>query len=133
MMKFLLDTNIIIYSRKNNEFVNQWLRLNRNCDMFISIITYAELLFGAHKSKNKLKNLEIVEKIGQLFNVINIDIFIIQKFAKIKADLSSKGIVVDDFDLLIASSALCNDLVLATNNLKHFENIPDLKIINPLS
>ena len=40
---------------------------------------------------------------------------------------------IDDFDLLIASSALCNDLVLATNNLKHFENIPDLKIINPLS
>jgi predicted nucleic acid-binding protein len=44
--------------------------------------------------------------------------------------LQRRGIVIDDADILIAAWCIQNDYILVTNNLKHFENIENLKIEN---
>lgn len=49
-------------------------------------------------------------------------------FGQLKVQLSTQGQTVNPMDLLIASVALSYDLTLATNNVKHFENIPGLRI-----
>lgn len=41
-----------------------------------------------------------------------------------------KGIRIEDMDLLIAATPIYNELTLVTNNTKHFENVPNLKIEN---
>jgi tRNA(fMet)-specific endonuclease VapC len=46
------------------------------------------------------------------------------------AQLRKEGKPIDDIDLLIAGIALENNLVLVTNNRKHFERIPQLEIID---
>ena len=51
-------------------------------------------------------------------------------FADIKASLSASGTVVDDFDLLIGCTALTLNYAVVSNNTKHFEKVPGLKVVN---
>ena len=44
--------------------------------------------------------------------------------------LKGENICYEDFDLMIASICLANDLILITNNTKHFDRIKELKIEN---
>jgi len=71
-----------------------------------------------------------VHRVADIFPVIEISMTIIDTFAHLKADLNANGIVVDEFDLLIGATALSMNYSIVTNNVKHFEKIPDLTIIN---
>jgi len=51
-------------------------------------------------------------------------------FAKNKSLLKKNGIIIDDFDLLIASFAIHHKLMVVTNNTEHFKRIPSLQIEN---
>ncbi len=51
-------------------------------------------------------------------------------FGLIKSELSKNGLTVDDFDLLIGSTAITYGYTLVTNNEKHFIKIPGLKVVN---
>jgi tRNA(fMet)-specific endonuclease VapC len=129
-MAYLIDTDIIIYSLKNDAIVQQNFRENGNIPKFISIITYGELLFGAKKSKQIEKNIAVVYRIKDLFPMLQIDLPIIETFSDLKAKLEKSGKSIDDFDLLIASTALTNNLTIVTNNEKHFSQIKGLTIEN---
>jgi len=47
-------------------------------------------------------------------------------FAVEKARLKKEGNIVDDFDLLIGSSAIANEMILVTNNEKHFNRLKNV-------
>lgn len=51
-------------------------------------------------------------------------------YARIKYALRKKGKPVDEFDMLIAGHALSEGLTIVTDNIKHFENMPDVKVEN---
>lgn len=125
-MSYLIDTDIIIYSLKNNEIVKNNFIKNEAIPKYISIITYAELLYGAKKSKNSGKNLAIVYRIRELFPAIPVDMPVIETFSDLKSRYSKEGITIDDFDLLIASTALTYNHSLVTNNERHFSRISGL-------
>ena len=127
---FLIDTDIIIYSLKNNKNVIRNFNLYSQEPKAVSIITIGELLYGAYKSQRKIENLGKVHRIADIFPVIELSMTIIDAFAHLKADLTTKGIVIDEFDLLIGATALSMNYSIVTNNEKHFNKIPDLKIIN---
>ncbi|EMY70723.1 type II toxin-antitoxin system VapC family toxin [Leptospira vanthielii] len=129
-MSYLIDTDIIIYSLKGNEKVQNNLIEKKNISKAISVITYGELIFGAKKSKSREKNLATVYRIGELFPVIELTKGIVETFGEVKATLQKKGNTVDDFDILIGSTALFLNYTLVTNNEKHFSMIPDLRIEN---
>lgn len=129
-MSYLIDTNIIIYSLKENKTVNSHFNANLTIPKSISVITYGELIYGAKKSKFIEKNLAITRRIGELFPIINISRSIMDTFGDIKAFLEKSGKPIDDMDLLIAATALTHNLILVTNNEKHFLNIKGLKLEN---
>jgi len=129
-MSYLIDTNIIIYSIKGNSIVHERFLKNENIPKSISVITYGELLFGAKKSNNFEKNLAVVYRIKELFPIINIDKAIIETFSELKANLQKVGSKIEDFDLLIASTALTMNFTLVTNNEKHFNRIKGLNLEN---
>lgn len=129
-MSYLIDTNIIIYSIKGNSVVHDNFLKNENIPKSISVITYGELIFGAKKSQNIEKNSAIVYRIKELFQVIDIDKAIIETFSEMKVNMQKTGSTTDDFDLLIASTALTMNSILVTNNEKHFNRIKGLKIEN---
>ncbi len=129
MKQYLIDTDILIYYIKgfyelNNKFDEIGLE---NC--FVSEITIAELFYGVEKSKKKNKNRVVVEDIKDNITVLPIS-NVLEIYAKEKVRLENVGTPVDDFDLLIASTAIAHDLILVTNNEKHFKRIANLKYEN---
>ncbi|MDR1248337.1 MAG: PIN domain-containing protein, partial [Treponema sp.] len=65
-----------------------------------------------------------------LFPIIPIDLPIMEIFSDLKAKYRKVGITIDDFDLLIAATALTYNQIVVTNNVKHFSRIEELKIEN---
>ena len=129
-MAYLIDTDIIIYSLKNNSCVQYNFKRTKNYYKSISVITYAELKYGANKSSNYEKNIASLNRISEIFPIIPISKSIADTFSEVKSILEKKGDVTDDMDLLIAATALTMNLILVTNNVKHFNKIKGLKIEN---
>ena len=87
----------------------------------------AELYFGAFKS-GKEKHFNDVSEISKLFEKLPIQYT--RKYGEIRWELEKRGLRIGDMDMFIAATALEEDLILVTGNVKHFERIPGLKIEN---
>jgi len=131
MTRALIDTDILSYYLKGDEtVVANFGKYLQDYDLIeISIVTYYEII-GGLLAKNALKQLSVFDELMD----DNIILLMTEKSAKISAELYStlrqKGNIVDDIDLLIAGIAIDNDMVLVTNNEKHFGRIPGLKLEN---
>lgn len=129
-MNYLIDTDIIIYSLKGEQKVTNSFEERLNDPKSISVITYGELVYGAKKSQQEQKNMARVRRIAEIFPIIDISPAIIETFGDLKATLEKTGNIVADMDLIIASTALTHNMILVTNNEKHFQKIPELQIEN---
>lgn len=129
-MAYLIDTDTIIFALRGDDKVLEKFKENKNIPISISMITYAELIFGAKRSQNEQKNMIKVNHIRDIYPIEELNEGVMEVFADIKAKMFEKGIRIEDMDLLIASTAIYNELVLVTNNTKHFKNIPNLKLEN---
>lgn len=125
--KYLLDTNICIFFFKGRYNIDEKLQevgLN-NC--FISVITLAELKFGSENSADPAKHRKVVEEFESKIQILPL-INSLEDYAKEKARLRKLGTPIDEFDLLIGSTAKSNNLIVVTNNTKHFNRISGIKI-----
>ena len=128
-MKYLLDTNICIHFFKGKfDLIDKLTKIGiENCA--ISEITLAELIFGAENSANPEKNHDLIEKLVAQTTILPIFNSILQ-YGKQKARLRKKGKMISDFDLLIGCTAIENNLVMVTENVKEFNRIHGIKIEN---
>lgn len=129
MKKYLLDTNICIYFLKGQFNIDKKLKSAGVENCFISEITVAELKFGAENSVQKEKNRKVVENFIDSIQILPI-ISCLDTYAKEKARLRKKGLTIDEFDLLIGSSSIENNMVLVTRNVKHFSRLKNCTIEN---
>jgi len=53
-----------------------------------------------------------------------------RQFSGTKALLRAQGNLIEDFDLLLAATAIVYDLILVTNNTAHFDRVPRLKLVH---
>lgn len=127
---FLLDTDTIIYSLKGNDSVVRNLTAHQRDPLKISAISLMELYYGAYKSEKTTANLAKVRRIENAFDIISVDFSVAETFGMIKSHLEFQGTPLDDFDLVIAASALANNLILVTNNEKHFRRVEGLELDN---
>ncbi|MDE6578780.1 MAG: type II toxin-antitoxin system VapC family toxin [Muribaculaceae bacterium] len=126
---YLLDTSIcVFFLRKNLQIAEQLMRVGLN-SCRISEITVAELLYGAYCSKQPEKNLSLIKSFCNQFTIVSLS-GSLEDFAQQKFFLRKKGIIIEDMDLLIGATAVHNDFILVTDNLKHFERLEGLKIEN---
>jgi tRNA(fMet)-specific endonuclease VapC len=96
----------------------------------ISIITLAELKFGAYNSARVEYNLKRVDFIARNMPVLALSEVVARRYAEIKASLRRSGTPLADFDIMIGATAIENDLTLVTNNEKHFARIENLRVEN---
>jgi len=128
-MDYLLDTNICIYFLKGRYGLVEKIQRIGIENFYISEITVAELKYGIEKSttpdKNRLVVYELIDKLKKLpiFGALDV-------YAKEKARLKKGGNIVDDFDLLIGATAIFNNMILVTNNEKHFTRLQNIKVVN---
>jgi predicted nucleic acid-binding protein len=98
-----------------------------------SIISHAELYFGAYNSEQQEKNLQAMQIIQKKLLLINLNDKSAQLFGMIKAQLKQQGNIILDADIMIGSIAIANELILVTNNTRHFQRIPNLQLENWLN
>lgn len=130
MLKYLLDTNIVIYviKRRPAEVLQMF---NANASrMAISVVTLAELLHGAEKSSQPASNLAVVEDFCSRLQVLPYTPKAAQHYGSIRAALETMGQPIGVNDLHIAAHARSEGLVLVTNNVKEFAKVPALQIEN---
>jgi tRNA(fMet)-specific endonuclease VapC len=125
--KYLLDSNICIFFLKGRFDIHKKIADVGKENCFISEITVAELKFGVENSSDDKReaNRRIVEAFIQKFNILPI-YNCLDNYAIEKARLKKSGKPIDDFDLLIGSTAIVNDLIMVTNNLNHFNRIENI-------
>jgi tRNA(fMet)-specific endonuclease VapC len=121
-MKYLLDSNIIVYLTMNsNERV---VRRAADCDegdLVTSAVAYAEVAYGSLNEQPPA--IEQLQAFVQEVPVLDFD----YKAALAYATLPFKR---GSFDRLIAAHALSHDLTVVTHNVRHFADVPGLKVEN---
>ena len=130
MLKYMLDTNIVIYviKRKPIEVLGVF---NKYADQVcISSITLAELLHGVEKNERSEKNLKIVEDFISRLYVLDYDSKAAGHYGDIRADLERKGSPIGVNDLHIAGHCRSLGLIIVTNNVREFERVPGLRMEN---
>lgn len=130
MLRYLLDTNIVIYVLKRRP-VEVLSIFNANANrMAISSITLAELLHGAERSSRVSENLSAIEDFCSRLEVLPYGAKAARHYGAIRAALEKFGQPIGVNDLHIAGHARSEGLVLVTNNMSEFERVPALEIEN---
>lgn len=128
MLKYMLDTNIVIYviKRRPEELLSTFnAHFGHMC---ISSITLSELIHGVEKSSLPERNRRNVEDFVTRLDILNYDDSAAAHYGDIRADLERKGTIIGINDLHIAGHARSQGLILVTNNTKEFERVEGLRI-----
>ena len=128
MLKYMLDTNICIYTIKSEP---QQVRdaFNRHLgQLAISTVTLMELVYGAEKSAAPARNLAVVEGFAARLEVLDYDQSGAAHTAQLRAELAKAGTPIGPYDQMIAGHARALGLVLVTNNLREFQRVPGLRV-----
>jgi tRNA(fMet)-specific endonuclease VapC len=130
-MIYLLDTNAwIAYLRQNNpRLVQRFIQVSPT-DIALSSVALGELFYGAHHGalSNQAANLALIARLQQRFASLPFDDCAAVEYGKLRAYLASLGTPIGPNDLIIASIALANGLILVTHNTSEFSRVPGLKL-----
>lgn len=130
MLKYLLDTNIVIYVIKRRPIEVMGV-FNENAGrMAISAITLSELFHGAERSAKVAQNLAVIEEFASLLDVLPYTAKASQHYGAIRSALEKVGRTIGVNDLHIAAHARSEGLTLVTNNLGEFQRVPGLLLEN---
>jgi tRNA(fMet)-specific endonuclease VapC len=126
MLKYLLDTNMVIYTMKNRPQQVKRHFEQHDGRMSISAVTLGELVFGAEHSQQVEQNLADIEAMAARLDVLPFDNKAAYHFGQIRAALYRTGQPIGPYDMMIAGQARAMGLILVTNNVKEFERVPGL-------
>ena len=130
MLKYLLDTNIVIYTMKNRPQLVKERFQKHEGEICISAVTLGELVFGAEHSQQVERNLTDIEALVARLEVLSLDSKAAYHFGQIRAALYTIGQPIGPYDMLIAGHARASGLILVTNNINEFEWVPGLMLEN---
>jgi len=126
----MLDTNIIIYTIKNRPTKVRETFKKHDGQMCVSTVTLGELIYGAEKSAQPEKNIEVIESMMARLDVLSFDSQNTSHFGHLRAELANIGKPIGPYDTMIAGHARSRGLILVTNNTKEFKRVPGLRIEN---
>ncbi len=124
---YLLDTNVCVDILAGNREMDEQLSRLERVRVYTSAVVVAELAYGALRSVSPERELTRVKQLMRDLPVVHFDTRATLYYGAIKADLASRGQLLEDNDLHIAATALARGLILVTHD-KAFERIPELKI-----
>jgi tRNA(fMet)-specific endonuclease VapC len=127
MSGFMLDTDISSYIIKRRP-ATLVAKFKQNAEtLSVSVMTAAELRFGAEKA-GRPGLTELVEEYLERITILDWTNEVTVPYGRIRAELERAGKPIGSMDLLIASHAVSQGMTLVTNNLRHFSNVPGLKV-----
>jgi tRNA(fMet)-specific endonuclease VapC len=126
---YLFDTDVLIaFLRGKNARLKKQMNdlLRRDIPVYMSIISLGELYLGAFKSDNTPKNMALVNSLKERLDLLELTEDTVMLYGEIEAVLEKSGQMIGDFDVLIASTAIRNDVTLVSGNERHFNRIVTL-------
>lgn len=125
-MRFVLDTNTCIYALKLQGRVVERLREHPPDDLGVTIVTVAELWFGAQKSARPAVARREMDGFLEPFEVLPFDREAAEAYARSRLALERMGRPIGERDLMIASIALARGLAVVTHDVSQFRRVPGL-------
>ena len=128
-MKYYLDTNIIIYAMKNEypNIKNHFLKVPSS-SIVIPNIVLAEIEYGARKSKNYKKTIDVYNQFTNTYEMAEFSIKAVKEYGNIRKDLEKQGKIIGPNDLIIAAIVKSEDGILVTHNTNEFSRVKGLNI-----
>ncbi len=127
-MKYVLDTNTLIYYFKGIGNIATQLLATPPNDIGIPTIVIYELEVGIAKSVRPRKRKAQLQEFISLVNIIPFSYAEAKRAADIRVKLEKKGSLIGPYDILIAASAMANNNILVTHNQREFQRISGLKL-----
>ena len=130
MLKYMLDTNIVIYTIKNRPSQVREIFKKHEGQMCISSVSLGELICGAERSFQTERNLADINGLIARMEVVAFEEHASEHFGQLRAELYKTGQPIGPYDMMIAGHARSMGLILVTNNLKEFGRVPGLRFEN---
>lgn len=124
----MLDTNICIFAMKAHEGVVQTLLGLSPSQVHLSVMTEAELRFGAAKSTRPAANLVALEHFLAPLQIVEFGSDDALVYADVRAALAKAGTPIGPIDTFIAAHALAQGFTLVTNNTREFSRVSGLQL-----
>lgn len=129
---YLLDTNTLSFAGRGQISVLNKLAEHWNstfwCDISLAEFEYGYAVIAA-KNQERAKKLRVSnEEITANLLKLEVSSQAFITFGQLKFELKKN--TIEDLDTLIAAVALAHNLTLVTDNTKHFERVPNLKLEN---
>jgi tRNA(fMet)-specific endonuclease VapC len=125
----MLDTDSVSFAMRGDGGVGRKILQHRPQDLFISALTLCQLRHGATR-RNSAKLHVLIDVFLRDVAVLPFDEECANRYAEVASDLARRGTPIGEFDTLIAAHALTFDLILVTNNVKHFRRVRGLEVEN---
>jgi tRNA(fMet)-specific endonuclease VapC len=128
MIQYLVDTDWVIHYLHGHTAIMARLDELQLQGLALSIIALAELYEGVYYSRDPEGDEQDLNNFLRGVTVLGIDEDICKTFGRERGRLRATGTLIGDLDILIAATALNHNLMLLTNNRRHFERIDGLRI-----
>jgi tRNA(fMet)-specific endonuclease VapC len=130
MLKYMIDTNIAIYTLKNRPAKVRAAFKKHSGEMCLSSVSMGELIYGAEKSARVEHNLSIIEGLGARLKIESFDMRAAMHFGQLRAELAKSGKLIGPYDMMIAGHARALGLILVTNKQREFDRVSGLRVEN---
>ena len=130
MYKYMLDTNICIYTIKNRPSQVRDAFIRHQDQLCVSTVTAMELIFGAEKSEAPEQNLAVIEAFLARLALLDYDLHAAEHTGQLRAELQKLGTPIGPYDQMIAGHARSLGLIVVTNDEREFERVTGLRMEN---
>jgi tRNA(fMet)-specific endonuclease VapC len=131
MVRYLLDTDTCSYAiRERPAGVRERMNAISLEEQAISVVTYAELMYGVARSSNARVNREVVAAFVRHVPALSWTADAAEHYGEIRAALEVRGAPIGAMDLMIAAHARSLGAAVVTRNLRHFSRVPGLAVEN---
>jgi tRNA(fMet)-specific endonuclease VapC len=130
MIRYMLDTNIVIYTLNNRPTKVRERFKTHHGEMCISAVTLMELYYGAENSSSRDVAITEIDIFAERLVVLDYDSDAAAHTGEIRGVLRRSGSPVGPYDAMIAGHARANGLIVVTNNLKEFKRVPGIRVEN---
>lgn len=130
-MTYLLDTNVCIrYLQGRSDNVVKQMQRTQVSDIVVCSVVKAELFYGAARSNDPAHSLAIQKKFLDQFVSLPFDDKAAEVYGEIRATLAKAGTLIGPNDMLIAAIALANNVTLVTHNVREFDRVVNLSLVD---
>jgi tRNA(fMet)-specific endonuclease VapC len=128
-MVYLPDTNVwIVLLKERSSRIRQQFENRLPSDIAFCSVVKAELITGALGYGNPLERIQKLEKLWAPFRSVPFDDVAAEEYGRIRNHLQKTGRMIGPNDLMIAATAVVNNLTLVTSNQAEFSRVPGLRL-----